>query len=57
MPVEIQDFEMVPQAQAAPEPPNRPSPTTAASPNGLTPCDLERLLRRQLERAARVWAW
>lgn len=57
MGVQIQDFEIVPQAQSAPEPPPQPSPAATEPAGVMTPCDLERMLQRHLERAARVWAW
>lgn len=56
MPVIINDFEVVADAP----PPDRSAPApeaaSAAAPRGATPYEIEIMLRRELERLARVQA-
>jgi hypothetical protein len=53
MAVVINEFEVVAEPQAA-----APSSqeAKAQSPAGPTPADIERIMRRQLERLTRIWA-
>ncbi len=55
MAVVINEFEVMPAEQAKPAAANPPA-TGASEPPPLTPQELADLVRRQLERAARVWA-
>jgi hypothetical protein len=53
MPVVINEFEVVPAPEAPPRPETKDHPST---PPGVTPQDVERIVARTGERAARVRA-
>lgn len=53
MPVVINEFEVVAEPQPT-TPPSSPAPSPSAEPP--TPYEIDRLVRRQLERLARIWA-
>jgi hypothetical protein len=54
MTVVINEFELVPQPPPAPAGEQKPQPPPEPSP--LPASEVERIVRRQRERAARVWA-
>ncbi len=55
MAVVINEFEVMPASQPNAQAANQ-SPARASEPPALTPQEMADLVRRQLERAARLWA-
>ena len=56
MPVVINEFEVVPQAQPSNVPAETREPGSSGKPGGLSPRDVEKIVERNHERLLRIWA-